>query len=122
LNVGEDANNSRKNTLLPFKYVNLKKFFMRAKALLLLPIIATTTLLNAQKITPFTRGVDSLFQNLNKSNITTGILYDRVYPYAMLHVFNTAYFDTSNMYHFKQAYYELYNAKYDQTDLKRPMR
>jgi hypothetical protein len=120
LNVGEDANNSRKNTLLPFKYVNLKKFFMRIKALLLLPIIATTTLLNAQKITSFTRSVDSLFQNLNKRNITTGILYDRVYPYAMLHVFNTTYFDTSNMYHFKQAYYELYNAKYDQTDLKTP--
>ena len=94
---------------------------MRTKALLLLPIIATTTLLNAQKPGSFTHTADSLFQHLNKNGITTGILYDRVFPYATLHVFNTPYFDTSNIYHFKQAYYELYNAKYDKTDLKKPL-
>ncbi|MEP6597198.1 MAG: T9SS type A sorting domain-containing protein [Ginsengibacter sp.] len=93
---------------------------MRTKSLLFLSIIATTTLLKAQKLPSFTHDADSVFQNLNKNNITTGILYDRIYPYAMLHVFNTGYFDTSNLHHFRQAYYELYNAKYNKTDLKKP--
>ena len=93
---------------------------MRTKVLLLVLIIATTNLLKAQKFSSFTHDADSVFQNLNKKPVTTGILYDRVYPYAMLHVFNTAYFDTSNLQHFRQAYYELYNAKYNKTDLKKP--
>jgi len=28
----------------------------------------------------YTEDVDSLFQHMNKSEITTGILYDRVFP------------------------------------------
>ncbi len=47
-------------------------------------------------------------------------MYDRVYPSAMLHVFNTSFFDTTNVLHFKQAYYELYNAKHYNTDLVKP--
>lgn len=38
----------------------------------------------------------------------------------MLHVFNTFYFDTTNIHHFKQAYYELYNAKYYKANLVKP--
>ena len=92
---------------------------MRTKVLLFLLLTASATLLKAQKVS-YTHDADSLLQNLNKSYITTGILYDRVFPFAMLHVFNTANFDTSNLYHFKQAYYELYNAKYNKSDLKKP--
>lgn len=33
----------------------------------------------------YTKMVDSLMFPLNKSQITTGILYDRVYPFAGLH-------------------------------------
>src|SRR5439155_12197103 len=63
---------------------------------------------------------DSVFKNLNKSYITTNILYDRVYPYAMLHMFNTTYFDTTNVHHFLQGYFELYSAKYNNTNLLKP--
>lgn len=56
---------------------------------------------------PFTREVDSIFQYLNKSYITTGVLYDRVFPFALLHVFNTTDADTSFRSHFLQGYYEL---------------
>lgn len=36
----------------------------------------------------YTQTIDSLFINLNKSGVTTGILYDRVFPFAGLDVFN----------------------------------
>lgn len=36
----------------------------------------------------YTYIVDSLFQHLNKSGITTGILYDRVIPLSGMHGFN----------------------------------
>src|SRR5215210_967901 len=92
---------------------------MKTKALLLF-LIASASVLKAQRLPSFTHDADSVFKNLNKSYITTGILYDRVYPSAMLHVFNTVYFDTTNVVHFQQAYYELYNAKYNKTSLVKP--
>src|SRR3954468_22475213 len=92
---------------------------MKIKALLFVVIGGTSTL-KAQKLPSFTHLADSVFENLDKRYITTGILYDRVYPSAMLHVFNTSDFDTSNVYHFIQAYYELYNAKYNKTTLIEP--
>lgn len=69
---------------------------------------------------PFTREVDSIFQYLNKSYITTGVLYDRVFPFALLHVFNTTDADTSFRSHFLQGYYELYNAAYDNSIFTNP--
>ena len=70
----------------------------------------TTSLAATPSALPFTNDVDSIFQNLNKAYVSMGILYDRVYPFARLHMFNTTNFDTSNVQHFSQAYYELYNA------------
>lgn len=67
----------------------------------------------------YSQMVDSLMSPLNKSLITTGILYDRVYPFAGLHSFNTSYGnpDTSSYDHFYQAYSEIYNAAYSKTGL-----
>jgi hypothetical protein len=69
---------------------------------------------------PFTSDVDSVFRNLDKSFITTGILYDRIYPFAALHVFNTSLADTSFKEHFRQGYYEIFKAAYDKTGLTSP--
>lgn len=55
---------------------------------------------------------DSLFQHLDKSEITTGVLYDRVFPLSRLNQFNLASPDTSNYQHFIQAYSEFYRAAY----------
>lgn len=63
----------------------------------------------AQDITP---EVDNQLQLLDKSYITTDILYDRVYPLANLVEFNETANDTSNANHFFQAYYELQKADY----------
>ncbi|MEO7121311.1 MAG: hypothetical protein ABIY62_09440, partial [Ginsengibacter sp.] len=46
---------------------------------------------------------DSVFQNLNKSYVTTGILYDRVFPFATLHTFNTPSQDTASTEQFLQG-------------------
>src|SRR5688572_11337462 len=93
---------------------------MGIKTLLIILIIISASVLKAQRLPSFTHEADSVFKNLNKGYITTGILYDRVYPYAMLHVFNSSFFDTTNVHHFKQAYLELYNAKYYNSSLVKP--
>lgn len=61
----------------------------------------------------YTHFTDSLFQHLNKTEITTGILYDRIFPIASLHSFNKNYADTGSNGYFLQAYKEMYQAAYD---------
>jgi pimeloyl-ACP methyl ester carboxylesterase len=57
---------------------------------------------------------DSMMANLDKSQITTNVLYDRVAGMAALDVFNRSYNDpdTSSVNHFMQAYYEMNVAPY----------
>lgn len=54
------------------------------KKLLLLAIMWITLSNTIAQTNPvigtYTQDVDSLFQHMNKSEITTGILYDRVFP------------------------------------------
>jgi len=69
-----------------------------------------TTTLFAQDITP---EVDIKLQLLNKNNVTTDILYDRVFPLANLMEFNQIASDTSHINHFYQAYNELQRADYN---------
>lgn len=64
----------------------------------------------------FTYTIDSLFQNLSRTPITTGILYDRVMPLAGLHAFGQgAQPDTVSAAYFRQAYLELRSAAYSRT-------
>jgi hypothetical protein len=62
---------------------------------------------------------DSVFQHLDKSPVTTGILYDRTYPLASLHAFNIQT-DTVNSELFEQGYFELYNATYSKNTFLNP--
>ena len=61
---------------------------------------------------PYTRISDSLLQNVDKSRIKTGILYDRVFPFARLDKFGTKTADTTGFDHFRQSYTELFNGHY----------
>lgn len=61
--------------------------------------------------------MDSLMTSLNKAQVPTGILYDRVFPVARLDVFGQAAADTSRFAHFLQANQELYYASYACTGL-----
>src|SRR5690625_5026900 len=55
---------------------------------------------------------DSLFQYLDKSKVTTGVLYDRVYPWVDLNVAKDSTFQVSYSF-IKQAWLELYLASYN---------
>ncbi|MGI4742631.1 MAG: CBM35 domain-containing protein [Janthinobacterium lividum] len=64
----------------------------------------------------FCMSVDSLTQHLNRANVPTGILYDRVLPLAMLPSFRQGtQLDTASAAYFHQAYFELRNAAYNPT-------
>lgn len=58
--------------------------------------------------------MDDIFSNLNKSDVTSGILYDRTFPFSELYAYNTAT-DTCENSFLEQAYYELYNAAYSKS-------
>jgi len=58
--------------------------------------------------------MDDIFFNLDKSAITSGILYDRTYPFSELNSYNSAT-DTSESARLEQSYFELYNAAYSKS-------
>ena len=60
---------------------------------------------------PYTKLADSLLQYVNKSAITSNILYDRAAPFSRLDIFNPAK-DTTGFQHFRQAYSDLYSSHY----------
>ena len=62
---------------------------------------------------------DGCIKNLDKSKFSTGVLYDRIYPFARLLNFTSdTPKDSSSYEHFIQAYYEIYLASYDNSKLK----
>jgi hypothetical protein len=70
-------------------------------------------LVQAQEQT-FTGAFDRVFKNVGRAEATTGILYERVLPFAQLHKFNSnlSNVDTGNYEHFLQSYSELYKATF----------
>ena len=88
----------------------MKKLLIQYRLVLVISLLLTGSqnILWAQS--PYTRLADSLTQNISKKDVTTGILYDRVYPFARLDAFNRTQADTTGYYHFRQAYAEMYNA------------
>ncbi|MBA2498631.1 MAG: hypothetical protein H0V30_02790, partial [Chitinophagaceae bacterium] len=66
---------------------------------------------------PYKAYSDYKLQNLDKTIITSGILYDRVFPVADIERFKQQdqFTDTTGPRHWVQAYYEIYNAAYNNT-------
>ncbi|WP_035557853.1 T9SS type A sorting domain-containing protein [Hymenobacter sp. IS2118] len=78
-----------------------------------MPLLPIAT--NNWQATPndYTLLVDSLTQHLSRARVTTGILYDRVLPLAMLPSFGQGTQpDTATVGYLRQAYLELRNAAY----------
>lgn len=92
---------------------------MKTNLLLILSFILISLSSKAQEKT-YTETVDSIYHNLNKAEITTSILYDRVFPFANIDYFNYINPDTSNYEYFKQAYFELYTASYNNMAMFHP--
>ena len=79
--------------------------------------ILTAFMLCASSVTKaqsFSETIDEFFRNISRADATTGILYERIIPFAQLLNFNShvAPVDTSNNEHFIQAYSELYDATF----------
>lgn len=64
----------------------------------------------------YTEFIDNEMRYLDKSGITSGILYDRVNNLAGLDDFNISQIDTSSNKHFKQSYFEMMGADYNAND------
>lgn len=66
---------------------------------------------------PYIQQADFKLAQLNKSLISTNILYDRVMPISNIERFKAQenQNDTSSPRHFVQAYYELFNSAYNNT-------
>jgi len=85
------------------------------KTIFLAVLIINSCILQAQFKSGYTSEFDSIFSNISHTEATTGILYERVVPFAELYNFNSNIsnnIDTSNVKHFLQAYFELYNATF----------
>lgn len=86
------------------------------RVFLFLTIFMMVFCAHAQYGQTYTQYFDSVFINIDKSDALTGILYERVVPFAHLNDFNSAHnpdVDTINASIFKQAYSELYNAAFN---------
>ncbi len=64
--------------------------------------------------------IDQIFQHLDKTGVTTGVLYDRSAAVTSLYKFNELNPDTSYYQLHLQAYSELYHATYSNTGLLNP--
>ena len=71
---------------------------------------------NANNFDNYTQFIDYEMRFLDKTGISTGILYDRVNNLASLTDFNTNNPDTSANKHFRQSYFEMKGAAYDSVD------
>lgn len=81
---------------------------------ILMPYTAKAQTVNWDTL-PYIQQADFKLAQLNKSLITTNILYDRVMPIADIERFKAqeSFTDTSSPRHWVQAYYELYNSAYN---------
>lgn len=91
---------------------------MKKIYLLLGLLIASYLSINAQITTDLKveeKKVDDLLINVDKSKITNGILYERVYPLSRLKRFNEFSSDTTNHKNFLQTYSEIYRSSEDKS-------
>lgn len=70
--------------------------------------------------TTFQGKADYCLQNVDKNQIPTQILYDRVFPLARLDAFNQGTSDTSSYDHFMQSVSELYRSSYSTANVPPP--
>jgi len=89
----------------------MKTLKVFAKVFFCLLLISAT--INAQD-NFYVQKTDSMFMYLDKTLITSGILYNRAYPFAELHSYSLAV-DTSEARWIEQAYFELYHSAYNKS-------
>jgi hypothetical protein len=70
---------------------------------------------------PYAEEGHQILKNLDKSQVPTGILYEEVFPWADLELYDaTSITDSSTFNHFFQSYAELYYSSYNRTNMIHP--
>jgi hypothetical protein len=90
----------------------MKKIFF----LLVIATILSVNTIVAQEEQTFTEMFDSVFQHVSRTDATTGILYNRVFPLSGMYRFTQT--DTANSDIFMHAYQELYDACFEKNILR----
>lgn len=93
------------------------------KSLFTLTLCVLSYLVHAQQPcppdTPYKETAYTLLKNLDKSQVSTGILYENVLPLANIYEYTgNSNTDTSHTNHFLQAYAEIYLSKFNNIGLK----
>lgn len=78
----------------------------------LITFLLFTVLTSSAQEQDYTAQVDYSFQQLDKSQIPTGILYERVFPASDVRRFSNTIIDTTSAFHFLSAFDELQTADY----------
>ena len=89
---------------------------MKRSVLFLGMVIILSSISAQTRQQTYTEAFDNAFRNISRTDATTGVLYDRVVPFANLVNFNSnveVAVDTSSFRHFIQSYSELYRASFD---------
>lgn len=76
---------------------------------------STAFRLQAQTDLTYTQEADRQLANVSKTPITTGVLYDRVFPFTRLDLFGQVTPDTANLEFYTQAYSEMRRASFTTT-------
>lgn len=100
---------------------------MKKKLFVFVCMLALSTTVKGQDTRSlYQQHSDELFQHLDKTQIFTGLLYDRVANFADLDTLSTIITNNTNpdvttsSVHFLQAWKELYDASYNQSNLMKP--
>jgi hypothetical protein len=76
---------------------------------------------NCSAPTPYAEEAYHILKNIDKSQIPTSILYEAVFPWANIDLFDgSTSTDTTNSYHFFQSYAELYYSSYSRANMIHP--
>ncbi len=98
---------------------------MKAILLSLLLIVVSMNLFaqvpSCNAPTPYAEEAHHKLKNLDKSQIPSGILYEEVFPWADLELYNaSSSTDTTTLLHFFQSYSELFYSNYNRTNMIHP--
>jgi hypothetical protein len=96
----------------------MNRTFTIVLGLMLCNALAFAQIPNCNAPTPYPQLAYDMLKNLDKTQISTGVLYEYAFPLAELDFYDgSATTDTSSYSHFLQSYYELYNSTFNRVNI-----
>jgi hypothetical protein len=96
----------------------MNRTFTIVLGMMLCNALAFAQIPNCNAPTPYPQLAYDMLKNLDKTQISTGVLYEYAFPLAELDFYDgSATTDTSSYSHFLQSYYELYNSTFNRVNI-----